>query len=618
MTDSDRSREFYDRRRFLQLAGAAGAAGLAGCGESDQTTNGTGTGDQVSVAEQTLTFKLFQPPEKASNWNLFAHQADIAHYYFFDPLMWYNRDTREWLPGILQDFSVDGKNIDLSINEKATWENGDPVTATDLVTQWRLRYYVNQQTWPGSWEGIEAVDDSTVRVTTKKPSNKQLFATQNFPTFLWTKESEYGEWLTRFENAGSADERTRVRNELTGTDDTDAFSIENPVGNGPFSFDRIGSQALVGTRNPKYAYAENITFDEIQGKFFGNPQTLWQSFITDSEMDAATNMSMPGDVVSTLPENVIEFQYPEYAGLALIFQHRNELLRKRKVKQALAWAVNRKQAVKNGRPRLATTVEYPDDVKANRDYWLGDNQSDMIKYGYESTDHERAASLLKEAGFSREGGDWYTPGGDRWSLNLVASTKSADSLMGQTITQQLNSFGINTNFRTVDPGTWWSDSYTGAGFDDLILAWSWAGFENPYWGYYYGIAASHEHMGHGYPNPPDDQSGGEPFYDGEWMVETPWPAFDPDGVQEVNVRDLIIGLQTTQDEQAFKETVQKLAWIYNRTLPKVPLEIMQGQNLVNSREWDIVSKDDPAWLVGRGSPAPPFYLPRSGQWTAKQ
>jgi peptide/nickel transport system substrate-binding protein len=638
MTDSERTREYYDRRRFLQVAGIAGAVGLAGCAESSQQESGgggTGSTDTASagtdttsagadatsaegVADQALTFKLFQPPDKASNWNMFAHQADIAHHYFLDPLMWYNRDTREWIPAILEDFSVDGTVVDLTVNDEAAWENGDPVTASDLTTQWKLRYYVDQQNWPGEWESVEAVDDSTVRVTTTQPTNQQLFAERNLTTFLWVKESEYGEWLTRFEEAGSDSVRAEIRNELTGANDTEAFTIEDPVANGPFSFDSIGSQALTGTRNPNYAYADNITFDEIRGKFFGNPQTLWQSFITDSEMDAATNMAMPGDVVKTLPDHIIEFQYPQYAGLALIFQHRNELLRRPRVKRALAWAVNRQQAVKNGRPRLARTVEYPDNVKANRDYWLGDRQSQMIKYGYDSADRERAASLLREAGFSKQGGSWQTPSGETWSMNLIASTKSADSLMGQTITQQLNSFGIDMNFRTVDPGTWWSDSYTGAGFEDLILAWSWAGFENPYWGYFYGIASSHEHMGHGYPNPPDDESGGEPYYDGEWMVDTPWPAFDPDGTQEVNVRDLIVSLQTTQDEQAYKETIQQLAWIYNRTLPKVPLEVMQGQHIVNPHEWDIVSKDDPAWLVGRGSPSPQFYLPRSGQWTAKQ
>lgn len=635
MSDKNtREDRYFARRKFLLLAGTTGATGLAGCGSSDTDTPDSGDGSsedtptptddtnqtQASsdIVDQALTYKLFQPPDKSKNWNMFAFEGDISGNYIFDPLMWFNRETREWVPGIVEDFSIDGTTITLTIHDQATWENGDPVTASDIVTQYRLNYYINDQTWSGSWEGIEAAGDKTVKITTTKPVNANLFAERNLSDFLWVKESEYGEFLDRFENAGSDDERTQIRNELTGQGDTEPFSIEDPVGNGPFSFDRIGSQSLVGDRNSEYANANNINFSQIKGKFFGDPQTLWQSFITDGDVDAATNMSMPEDVIKTLPDHIIEHQYPLYAGLALIFQHRNELLRRVNVKQALAWVVNRKQAVKNGRPRLARTIEYPDDVKANRDYWLGDKGDKLTRYGYDSVDHDKAAALLREEGFTQEGGSWYTPDGTEWSLNLIASTKSADSMMGQTVSQNLNAFGINTNFRTVDPGTWWSDSYTGAGFEDLILAWSWAGFENPYWGYNYGIASAWEHMGHGYPQPPDDGSGGEPFAEGEWMVETPWPAYDPDGTTEIDIREKIKGLETTQDEEAYKKTIQELAWIYNQTLPKVPLEVMQGQNIINPREWDIVSKDNPAWSVGGDAAGPPFYLPRTGKWTAKE
>mgnify|MGYP000082527230 CR=1 FL=1 len=647
-----RDDRYVHRRKFIQLAAAAGAAGLAGCsgsgsdtptssdgsssdggdgdggdgdgsdgssdGTPDTSDGASGTQSGGDVVDQTLTYKLFQPPDKSSNWNYYAFEGDISGNYFFDPLMWFNRETREWIPGIVESFSTDGTTTTLTINGDATWENGDAVTAADLVAQYRLDYYTNDQTWPGSWEGVEAVDEQTVEITTSKPVNRDVFAEQYMTAFLWVKESEYGEYLDQFENASSDEEVSQLSKKMTGQGDTEPMVIEDPVGNGPFSFDRIGSRAITANRNPEYGQAENINFSQIEGRYFGNPQTLWQSFISDSDVDAATNMSMPGDVVKTLPDHIIEHQYPLYAGLALIFQHRNELLRRVNVKKALAWVVNRKQAVTNGRPRLARTIEYPDDVKANRDYWLGDKGAQLSKYGYDSVDHDKAAALLEEEGFSQEGGTWHTPDGSEWSLNLVASTKSADSLMGQTVTQNLRSFGINANFRTVDPGTWWSPTYTGGEFEDLILAWSWAGFENPYWGYYYGIAASHEHMGHGYPNPPDDDSGGPPFAEGEWMVETPWPAYDPDGMEEVNVREKILSLQTIQDEEEYRSVVQELAWIYNQTLPKVPLEVMQGQNIINPREWDIVSQDDPGWSVGGDAAGPPFYLPRAGKWTAKE
>lgn len=139
-----------------------------------------------------------------------------------------------------------------------------------------------------------------------------------------------------------------------------------------------------------------------------------------------------------------------------------------RVRQALAWAVDRQE--------LAEIAGEGLTVPASS--WLASNPSfpQADQQGYPQRDQQRAAALLTEAGWRRDGeGD----GGGRWTkdgrpLSLRLLTWGSEKATGEVLQAQWDRFGVSVDLSYVDD-TVIEQALDGGDWDALTQAWTTVG-----------------------------------------------------------------------------------------------------------------------------------------------
>ncbi|MBO3661983.1 ABC transporter substrate-binding protein [Microbacterium stercoris] len=163
-------------RRAAFVAGTVAAAiALAGCGASANTpSNGSAAGeiDTDAVIEAGISYSLngsFDPMiasgavTVSANWHIFEGLVDL------DPV------TREPYAALAAELptKVDETTYEVDLRKDATFQNGDPVTADDVVFSYeRVLDPANNSLFTSYVDFIDtvtAVDDDTVRITTDFP-----------------------------------------------------------------------------------------------------------------------------------------------------------------------------------------------------------------------------------------------------------------------------------------------------------------------------------------------------------------------------------------------------------------------------------------------------------------
>ncbi|MFC7196402.1 hypothetical protein ACFQL4_20140 [Halosimplex aquaticum] len=80
-------------------------------------------------------------------------------------------------------------------------------------------------------------------------------------------------------------------------------------------------------------------------------------------------------------------------------------------------------------------------------------------------------------------------------------------------------------------------------------------------------------------------------------VEVPMPVGDWEGsTEEVNVREEVNGLAQLTGEEYTKQ-LERLAWIYNYTLPSIPTNVENWGMMYSTSDWSWPAKDDPLWGI---------------------
>jgi peptide/nickel transport system substrate-binding protein len=202
------------------------------------------------------------------------------------------------------------------------------------------------------------------------------------------------------------------------------------------------------------------------------------------------------------------------------------------------------------------------------DTYFGEGFVDQLThYGH---DPERAAELLRGAGWQRDDGQWYDSAGERAELELkISQTPGEWANMTENAAQQLTDFGIATkataqNIQIYYGVTMPSVTYEAAGWivgegrpmPYIPLLTLWRGSE--------AVTIRHDH--------PDE-------------VEVPWPPGDPDGdLRTVNYVEKLAELARTPQEEA-TELFQELVWTYNQWLPVYSINRTMSAGWLHTDRW---------------------------------
>jgi peptide/nickel transport system substrate-binding protein len=238
----------------------------------------------------------------------------------------------------------------------------------------------------------------------------------------------------------------------------------HPNGTGPFEFvSAVQDKDVILKRNPHYwvpspplpAGAHRIE----QVRFEVVPDAITSALeLQKGSADLASNV-LTLDMVHELRSNP-NLQVETGLGsqvFYLTFNVTDPLLKDRRVRQAVACAIDRQAIVRDlwrSQARVANTL-------LPIGHWAAADESQMAQYPH---DVARAERLLDEAGFHPD------KDGVRLTITLKTSTDESTRLMAMVLQQQMRAAGIRLNIRAAEFGTFYSDVTRGA-FQMYALKW---------------------------------------------------------------------------------------------------------------------------------------------------
>lgn len=319
---------------------------------------------------------------------------------------------------------AEGKVFTFRLRENLSWEDGKPLTVDDIIftihaiqdVEWQSPLLV-------SFKGIavDKIDERTVAFTLPKPFAPflTLMTTGLIPKHIWEDIPPQSARLAE-------------------------FNIK-PVGSGPWKFseltkDKAGnihSYALVP--NPRYngrqPYLEKIVF-----KFFPD----FTSAVAALNANQVMNLSfLPNDLARDLIKeermNYHELELPQYTAL-FMNQKKNAALKDKKIRQALAHAIDKPHLIASALMGHGHTVHSP-LLPSHLGF-----RSDLPEYEYS---REKARVLLEEAGWKRTDEGVYAKNDEALSLSLVTVEHSENRLVAEELEKAWREVGITVTLSIV-------------------------------------------------------------------------------------------------------------------------------------------------------------------------
>jgi peptide/nickel transport system substrate-binding protein len=230
---------------------------------------------------------------------------------------------------------------------------------------------------------------------------------------------------------------------------------QHPIGSGPFKFVSMATdEEIILARNENY-FDGAPKIEKLRIRIVPDV-TVRALELRKGSADATINSLTPDMVVTLGNERGLAADQQPGTTLAYIaFNFTDPTLAKREIRQALAYATDRKTIIQyllRGHARQAASVLPPNS-------WAYDG--DVPQYDF---DPARAEQMLDAAGFHR-GAD-----GMRLHLTLKTSTDESTRLMSEAIADQWKRVGVALELRPLEFATFYTDITRGS-FQMYALRW---------------------------------------------------------------------------------------------------------------------------------------------------
>jgi peptide/nickel transport system substrate-binding protein len=442
---------------WMPLAVVTAAATVAACSSSSPSSGGKSSGSS-NATFTTIGYVTEITP--GAPMNPFNATNNVFPSFDAMELAW-NAGTAAnpnlELPGLAASWTVspDGTQVTAHIQPGAKWSNGKPVTATDVQDSAAIWIAL------GLESGLASVTvDNSTTVTFNEISgvHSNTFAqilgaasSTAAGTGQWIVPSfEYGKllpsdiWSTIAASLGKGSAATAAQSALTSLGKTiTAYAPATDISAGPFDIKRLNNSEALLVKNPDFYAASNVHVGQVIMEHYTGPDV--ENYLVAGTLDAAPfvalNTSASNEATAAGNKLVSE---PTLTQAALVFDERTAPYDNVKVRQALAYVINRPQVQKIGEPVTGTADNTISGVAnaAVTGYLNSQAQSALNPY---APSPSAAAALLKGAGFTQKGGNWYLPSGQPWTINLPVPAGFSDWLSASSaIKSELTSFGIPT------------------------------------------------------------------------------------------------------------------------------------------------------------------------------
>jgi len=581
---------------------------------------------------------------------------------FFDTLYW-NRDVPETYPGLYESVEIGADTISITIRDDATWSDGEPIRAKDGIAPQAL--WKEAPKWaPSPTETrfhIGAIGDYSMP---DGPDGKryELHAVDNdeWNEFGGFEPYGEGEILARIAGTGgvfqmragpvfpthldpyepAVDEAIEIWDEkpedLTGlvlqhvtsdwTNEVLQFSREpeNIVTSGLWTVSELrGAQEVILEPNEHHRNVEDLNFGRIAMEWSENEQRT-RAGIQAKEYDTGQFTASPQEL-PTIPDRYEQVLWPDATGYSLGLDH-DSVFGERLVRQAVMFALNKEDIAGNIHTEKTRPIQIPGFDHWGIEEFFDESwaQENLIDY---SQDTDRAASLMREAGFEKQSGVWQRNG---QPFQITIATSRETPIMETTVSEQLSTFGVDAAFQTFESADFVSrvrgantnqridEEYGGSG--DFTV-WSSAGPEDLCAGHYrqlwhhwwWGLANGRRVRRRNYFSHDTQESaleqyasngwvrGNYPLWD-EWTIDVP-PVGEPDGTPQPFNPSFTWGSVRTgpnsfdspfddnpyydpPEDAGIEHWTKQFSWVMNWWLPVLPLVLNQGQSFLNTKNWN--------------------------------
>jgi peptide/nickel transport system substrate-binding protein len=308
-------------------------------------------------------------------------------------------------------------------------------------------------------------------------------------------------------------------------------------------------------------------------------QQKWRA-TQEGTLDGVTHATMAADLEEQVPDYMRRLPYSASAGDTLKFNHDRAPFDTREGRQAITFLINRWQNSHNAKD-FVTTIEYPTGVsKKQREKYFGDSLEGFYKYGYKESKPEMAAEKLRAIGYTQEDGQWVDENGEQLQVNILTPGSGTWPLNAESAAQTLSDHGIMAQTVVKDKASFGNDVNQG-NFQLTMSAWgAFGGGRHPY-------------------NYLSQEFGKQRNLDQNFdrtTIEVPYPVGDPDGdTQTVDIREKLQAIASASSEDAERAAIKEAMWVYNQSLPRIPLMNGVGRRWVNTRDWSWPPKES-KWM----------------------
>ena len=603
------------RRKMMAISSAAIAGGLAGCsGGGGKDGEGTGTTNDSespngggSPKDATIDTWIARLPSRMT-WNPWATSYPwTTSWMFCEPLV------RKYADGSVETTMLDDWNYDadnqvttVKFSEDWYWWNGNKITAAD-------KYWFEETARLFDPEGssvkrLEMPNKFTLKRYHKEKQNPQLLK-YNLGGYLGALVRGYREkykpWAEKLQGVSSQSERQKIQENMGKEMKLPTKKVMNEgLGTGAFKLTNVSSRAMEFEKFDKHPYADKINIPKLK-LHTAKDQALSQKIKAD-KLDFGFGSVKEWAGKGVAPDHVKDvavFRDSMLRKLAI-----NQMgdaakhLRKRKVRQALAHVVNANNVTKNmgGKQYTLKTQSGLPPAVAKR--WVGDSQlNKYIKYPVGSNT-KKAASLMREAGYQKSGGNWQGPGGE--TVKFEFPVQSHQVAQGKTIKDQLQQFGFKINFISMSANNF-SSKYEENRTMDLYLNSHGSLSAHPYFFFRPNHEFGHELGEAGNVKRWLEQGETHSQFNGRPLkpeIPTKVGKQDLSGSTEtVNLFDLWQEWGTAQSDKRNKEIARKFSWFWNFHLPQIDLYQPGNASWLDTKNFKAVDQDKRVWKGYRAS-----------------
>lgn len=560
-------------KRYLHLLViVAMAFGLVGAlsfntSEAQEAPSGTwyGTWDYVLPPEHS--FNAF-----VTNAGLETNLGNLFFSYVQMPMAFYMWATGEYLPLLAESwgFSDDTSSYWTKIREDATWSNGDPVTADDVLATYAIGRILN---WPdfAYIDRLEKVDEKTVNYIFLE--GQQGLRGERFILKNYIRDAKtYGDLAARAQ--ALVDEGKTSEDPEWGAlvDEINAFRPEELLATGPYTYtmDDVGDAYMTLHWQPNSIFSDSVKFGDI--RIWKGETEVTTPLVLSGEIAHATNVYPPSTLEAFAAAGVNTVALPRGYGPSVLFQHDVYPWNVKEVRQATALVIEREESAFLTNGLGATATVYMAGIADSMvPLWLSQDVIDQLdRYEF---DPERAAELLTSIGFAKNAdGKWADADGNVVKGEYKFPAEFNDFAgMALNAVEQMNEFGFDITARAV-PWQQCAEDIRNGDFE--LSVWSWSSPSPFAASQFFGPIQRFNYVGL-----TSGQKGMNFPMEFEWNGEM------------INLDQMINDSSAGLDIEKQKEITGQVALIINELMPYVPVNMLISVEPFNT---DLIS----------GAPAP--------------